>query len=186
MGKTPILHRAQQKGEEEKYKKREAKRGWEDNDSSVVSLLPRLGKVKQSKSCSVVFNSLRLHGLYSSGNSPGQNTGVGSLSLLQGIFSTQGSNPGLLHCWQILYQLSHKGKGRGGVTCPHCNAWHHTRHPFAATTTKSYHLLHVDWLPGSGVSAFPALSHLILKQSFQNLFYYCYLGVRSFPECSLL
>ena len=42
-------------------------------------------------------------------NSPGQNTGVGSISLLQGIFPTQGSNPGLPHCWQILYQLSHKG-----------------------------------------------------------------------------
>ena len=36
-------------------------------------------------------------------NSPGQNTAVGSLSLLQGIFPTQGSNPGLLHCRQILY-----------------------------------------------------------------------------------
>ena len=35
-------------------------------------------------------------------NSPGQNTGVGSLSLLQGIFPTQGSNLGLLHCRQIL------------------------------------------------------------------------------------
>ena len=45
-------------------------------------------------------------------NSPGQNTGVGSLSLLQGIFSTQGSNPGLLHCRRILYQLSHKGSPR--------------------------------------------------------------------------
>ena len=41
-------------------------------------------------------------------NSPGQNTGVGNLSLFQGIFPTQGSNPGLLHCRQILYQLSHK------------------------------------------------------------------------------
>ena len=41
--------------------------------------------------------------------SPGQNTGVGSLSLLQGIFSTQRSNPGLPHCRRILYQLSHKG-----------------------------------------------------------------------------
>ena len=41
--------------------------------------------------------------------SSGPNTGVGSLSLLQGIFSTQGLNPGLLHCRQILYQLSHKG-----------------------------------------------------------------------------
>ena len=42
-------------------------------------------------------------------NPPGQNTGLGSLSLLQGIFSTQGPNPGLLHCRWILYQLSHKG-----------------------------------------------------------------------------
>ena len=41
--------------------------------------------------------------------SPGQNTGVGSLSLLQGIFPTQRSNPRLLHCGWILYQLSHKG-----------------------------------------------------------------------------
>ena len=42
-------------------------------------------------------------------DSPGQNTWVGSLSLLQGIFPTQGLNPGLPHCRQILYQLSHKG-----------------------------------------------------------------------------
>ena len=41
-----------------------------------------------------------------------QNTGVGSLSLLQGIFSTQGLNPGLLHYRWILYQLSHKGNPR--------------------------------------------------------------------------
>ena len=42
-------------------------------------------------------------------HSAGQNTGVGSLSLFQGIFPTQGSNPGLPHCRRILYQLSHKG-----------------------------------------------------------------------------
>ena len=42
-------------------------------------------------------------------NSPGQNSGVGSLSLLLGIFPTQGSNPGLPHYRQIFYQLSHKG-----------------------------------------------------------------------------
>ena len=42
-------------------------------------------------------------------NSPGQNTGVGSCSLLQGIFPTQGSNPGLPHCRQIFYQLSCQG-----------------------------------------------------------------------------
>ena len=50
--------------------------------------------------------------IYSPWNSPGQNTGMGSLSLLQGISPTQGSNPGLLHWGQILYQLSHKGSPR--------------------------------------------------------------------------
>ena len=53
-------------------------------------------------------DSLRPHGLYSPWNSPGQNTGVGSLPLLQGIFLTQGLNPGLLHCRRVLYQLSHR------------------------------------------------------------------------------
>ena len=62
-----------------------------------------------SEGHSVVSNSLRLHRLYSPWNSPGQNTGVGILSLLQVIFLTQGSNPGLPHYRQILYQLSHKG-----------------------------------------------------------------------------
>ena len=57
-------------------------------------------------------DSLRPLGLYSPWNSPGQNTGVGSLSLLQGIVPTQGSNPGLPHCSWILYQLSHWGSSR--------------------------------------------------------------------------
>ena len=56
--------------------------------------------------------SLWPHGLYSSWNSPGQNTGVGSLSLLQGIFPTQGSHPGLPHYGQILYHLSYQGSPR--------------------------------------------------------------------------
>ena len=42
-------------------------------------------------------------------NSLGKNTGVSSHFLLQGIFLTQGLNPGLLHCRQILYHLSHQG-----------------------------------------------------------------------------
>ena len=58
---------------------------------------------------SVVSGSLRPHGLYRPRNSPGKNTGVGSLSLLQGIFLTQESNQGFLNCRWILYQLSHKG-----------------------------------------------------------------------------
>ena len=64
------------------------------------------------ESHSVVSNSLRTYGQYSPWNSPGQNTGVGSLSLLQGIFPAQGLNPGLPHCRQILSQLSHKESPR--------------------------------------------------------------------------
>ena len=63
----------------------------------------------KSENCSVMFHSSQPHGLYSPWNSPGQNTGVGSLSLLQGIFPTQRSNPGLPHWKWILYQLSHQG-----------------------------------------------------------------------------
>ena len=63
----------------------------------------------EGESHSVMPNSLGPHGLYSPWNSSGQNTGVGSLSLLQGIFPTQGSNPGFLHCRWILYQLSYEG-----------------------------------------------------------------------------
>ena len=60
----------------------------------------------ESESCLVVSNSLWSHGLHSPWNSPGQNTGVDTLSLLQGIFPTQGSNPSLPHYRWI---LSHKG-----------------------------------------------------------------------------
>ena len=68
-------------------------------------------KLTSSSKCeshSVVSNSLRFHGLYSPWNSLDQNTGVCSFSLVQGIFPTQGSNPSLLYCRQILYQLSHR------------------------------------------------------------------------------
>ena len=58
---------------------------------------------------------LRFHGLQPTRllyprNSPGKNTGVGCHSLLQGIFPTQGSNLGLLHCRQFIYHLSHQGR----------------------------------------------------------------------------
>ena len=73
--------------------------------------------LSESESRSVVSDSLRL---CSPWNSLGQNTEVGSLSLLQGIFPSQESNPGLLHCRRILYQLSHKGSpkntGVGGLS----------------------------------------------------------------------
>ena len=73
-----------------------------------IRIIPR----SETENGSEMSNSLQLHGLYSPWNSPGQNTGVGSLSLLQGIFPTQGSNLGLPLCRQILYQLSHQGSPR--------------------------------------------------------------------------
>ena len=75
---------------------------------STSSLDISLRYRSESESHSVVSNSLRPHGLYSPWNSPNRNIGVGSYSLLQGIVPTQGLNPGLPHCRQILYQLSHK------------------------------------------------------------------------------
>ena len=85
-----------------------------------------------SERCSVVSDSVRPHGLYSLWNSPGQNTGVGSLSLLQGIFPTQGSNPGLPHC-RLLYQLSHKRS-------PRIVEW--IAYPFSSTSSQPRNLLH--------------------------------------------
>ena len=77
----------------------------------IISIIYCILTIKEarSESCSVVSDSLRPHGLYSLWNSPGQNTGVGSLSLLQWIFLTQESNQSLLNCRQILYQLSYHG-----------------------------------------------------------------------------
>ena len=63
--------------------------------------------VSERESHSVVSDSWLPHGLWSPWNSPGQNIRAGSLSLLQGIFPTPGSNPGLPHCRWLLYQLSH-------------------------------------------------------------------------------
>ena len=71
-------------------------------------LMMKWSEVKHAQSCLTLCNPMD----FSPWNSPGQNTEVGSLSLLQGIFPTQGSNPGLLHCRQIFYQLSHKGSPR--------------------------------------------------------------------------
>ena len=72
-------------------------------------------KWKKVKVTQFVPDSLWPCGLYSPWNSPGQNTGVGSLSLLQGIFPTQGSNPGLPRRTQILYQVSYKGSPNGSL-----------------------------------------------------------------------
>ena len=73
-----------------------------------------LRRVRVSVNHSVLSDSLRPYGpqparLLCPWDSPGQNTGMGSHALLQGIFRTRGSNPSLLHCRRILYRLSHQG-----------------------------------------------------------------------------
>ena len=77
--------------------------------------IPDISFFSVSDSRSVMSNSLRPHGLEPTRvlfpwDSLGKNTGVGSHSLLLGIFLTQGSNLGLLHCRQTLYSLSQREK----------------------------------------------------------------------------
>ena len=64
-----------------------------------------------TQSCPTLCNPMDCSSPSSSvcGDFPDKNTGVGCQALLQGIFPTQGSNPGLPHCRQILYCLSHQG-----------------------------------------------------------------------------
>ena len=104
---------------------------------------------KESESHSFLSNSLRHHGLYGPWNSPGQNTGVGSHSLLQGTFPTQGSSPGLLHCRQIVYHLSHQGS-------PRILEW--VAYPFSSRSSwlgieLGSPALQADSLPGSDAQA---------------------------------
>ena len=94
-------------------------------------------KQSENVSCSVVSDSLQPHGLKPTSllcpwNSPGKNTGVGSYSLLRGIFPIQGSNLGLSYWGQILYHLSHQGTplidSQRGLSyhCLRCPLSHHS------------------------------------------------------------
>ena len=74
----------------------------------------------------------------------GQNTVGGSHSLLQGIFPTQGSNPGLLHCRQILYQLSHQGS-------PRILEW--VVYPFSRESSRPSNQTAVFWIVGNSSPA---------------------------------
>ena len=94
-------------------------------------LLYLVMKVEVTQSCSTLSES--------PWNSPGQNTGMGSLSLLQGIFPTQGSNSRLLHCRQILYQLSHKGS----PTILECVAY-----PFSSRSSRPRNQTKVSCITG--------------------------------------
>ena len=116
----------------------------------------------QIESHSVMSHSLQPHGLYSPWNSSGQNTEVGSLSLLKGILPTQGSNPGLLHCRQILYQLSHQGSPRilKWVKAIHSSilAW---RTPWTVPSMESQRIGH-KWV------IFPFMGKFILHEQWMD------------------
>ena len=102
--------------------------------------------------------------IYSPWNSPGQSTGVGSLSLLQGIFPTQGSNPGLPHCRQILCQLSHKESPRRleWVAYPFSNRSFQPRNQTRVSCIAGR--LFTNWAIREGI----VLSHYISIQIGQN------------------
>ena len=130
-------------------------------DVSITTLLYTKVKVKVAQSCLiliclyiqkvnvtrysdsesrwVVSDSLWPYGLYSPWNSPGQNTGVGSLFLLQGIFPTQRLNPGLPQHKQILYQLGHKGS-------PRILEW--VAYPFSSRSSWSRNWIGVSCIAG--------------------------------------
>ena len=94
-----------------------------DKGGKNIQWIIRLNFWCESESRSVLSDSLQPHGLQPARllcpwKSPGKKTGEGSLSLLQGIFPTQGSNPGLLHCRRILLLSEPPGKPKKtGVGC---------------------------------------------------------------------
>ena len=116
----------------------------------------------ESESCSVMSNSLWHQGLYSPWNSLGQNPGVGSLSHLQGIFPTQGSNPGLPHCRQIFYQLNHKGS-------PRILEW--VAYPFSSGCSQPRNRTRVSCIAGRFITNWAIREAIILFGWFSNLGY---------------
>ena len=91
-------------------------------------------QLEESESGSALSDSLR-----PPWNSPGQDTGVGSLSLLQGIFPTQGSNPGLLKCRWVLYQLNQEGS-------PRILEW--VAYPFSTESSRPMNQTGVSFIAG--------------------------------------
>ena len=79
--------------------------------SHQLSVLYMLLLLLVAQLCPILCSLMdcNLTGFSVHGDSPGKNTGVGCHALLQGIFLTQGLNPGLPHCRQILHCLSHQG-----------------------------------------------------------------------------
>ena len=110
-------------------------KGCDRNRNSIALGMVKALIVKVAQGCPTLCDTMDC----SPCNSPSQNTGVGSLSLLQGIFPTQESNPGLLHCRWILHQLSHQG-------CPRILEW--VAYPFSSRSSRSRNQIRVSWITG--------------------------------------
>ena len=133
---------------------------------------PSLGNLPDPGIEPVVSDSLLPHRLYSPRKSPGQNTGVGSLFLLQGIFLTQELNWGILHCRQILYQLSYQGSPIGLIFCqiyppPPKSIFNavlifNDRHVGSYFSHHELNLYSLKWEHGVLTTRLPGKSHFIL------------------------
>ena len=107
---------------------------------------------------------------YSPWNSPGQNTGVGSHSLLQGILPTHGWNSGLLHRMQILYQLSHQWS-------PRIREW--VAHPFFSWCSQPRNRTEFSYIAGRffiGWATSPLFCYKKMSHPEFSNFYLSWLG----------
>jgi len=141
------------------------------NYHTTISHTP--AKESESKRRSVVSNSLQPRGLYSPRNSPGQNTRGVSLSLLQGISPTQGSNPGLPHCRWILYQLSHK----------RCSKF--SKRGFNSTWTKNFQIFKLDFRKGRETRDQIANIRWVIEKSKRDLknIFFCFIDYAKAFDC---
>ena len=121
-------------------------------------------------------HSLRSHGLYSLWNCPGHNTGVGSPSLLQGIFPTQVWTQVSPHCSLILYQLRHKGSPR---------ILELVAYPFPSGSSRSRNRTGVSCTAGRFFTNWAIREALNCGLPFQYFMEFKYnLSFASFPVCS--
>ena len=119
-----------------------------------MTLFLQKEKVEVTQSCLTLCDLMHC----SPQNSPGQNTGVDSLSLLLGIFPTQESNQGLLHCTWILYQLSHKGS-------PRILEWVAT--PFSSRSSQPRNRTRVSCIAGRFFTNWTILEALFLQRKIE-------------------
>ena len=139
---------------------------------SIPGLGRSPGEGKGMEWVTPIFRPGEFLGLYSPWNSTGQNTGVGSLSLLQGIFPIQRLNPGLPHCKWILYQLIHKDSPRilEWVACPFFSRSSWPRNQTGAPA------LQADSLP-TELSGKPTSIHIHTQFFFTSYLYICVWGM---------